>query len=141
MHALQALPLLALLLAGAGHPAAPAAAHPARGPSWSWSRRRPTPGWSPWSPGRPNAASADPADAATLVALAVLVVGTLGAGGYALRRRNGARPAGSSPRAEVTALTTDLLFQLTFYLALPFWVLLILAPRWSGRRGCSPRRG
>jgi hypothetical protein len=29
-------------------------------------------------------------------------------------------------------VSTDLLFQLTFYLALPFWVLLILAPRWSG---------
>jgi Domain of unknown function (DUF4281) len=28
-------------------------------------------------------------------------------------------------------MTTDLLFQLTFYLALPFWALLILAPRWS----------
>lgn len=26
---------------------------------------------------------------------------------------------------------TGTLFELTFYLALPFWVLLILAPRWS----------
>lgn len=42
-------------------------------------------------------------DAATLIALAVLVIGTLAAGGYALRRRNGTRSAGDAPRVGVSA--------------------------------------
>ncbi|HWN36287.1 MAG TPA: hypothetical protein VNP03_26275 [Pseudonocardia sp.] len=103
MHALQALPLLALLLAALATrlprlrpPGAraelvvvAAAAYAGLVALVTWQAERGQPLIRP--------------DAATLVALAVLVVGTLGAGGYALRRRNGARPAGSSPRAEVTA--------------------------------------
>jgi hypothetical protein len=103
MHALQALPLLALLLGVLAtrlprlRPAAArtelvvvgAAAYAGLVALVTWQAER---GQSLIQP-----------DAATLVGLGVLVLGTLLGVGYALRRRNGARPAGRSPRLGVSA--------------------------------------
>ncbi|HEX4356973.1 MAG TPA: hypothetical protein VH141_05605 [Pseudonocardia sp.] len=102
MHALQALPLLALLLGLLATrlprlrpPAARtelvvvgAAAYTGLVALVTWQAERGQPLIYP--------------DTATLIALGVLVLGTLG-GGYALRRRNGARPAGAAPRTGVSA--------------------------------------
>jgi hypothetical protein len=103
MHALQALPLLALLLGVLATrlprlrpPAAraelivvAAAAYAGLVALVTWQAERGQPLIYP--------------DAATLIELAVLVIGTLAGGGYALRRRNGARPAGDAPRVGVSA--------------------------------------
>ena len=103
MHALQALPLLVLLLGVLATrlprlrpPAArtelivvAAAAYAGLVALVTWQAERGQPLIYP--------------DAATLIALAVLVIGTLAGGGYALRRRNGARPAGDAPRVGVSA--------------------------------------
>jgi anti-sigma-K factor RskA len=103
MHALQALPLLALLLGVLATrwyrlrpPAArtelvvvAAAAYAGLVALVTWQAERGQPLIHP--------------DGATLTALGVLVLGTLAGGGYALRRRNGARPADESPRTAVSA--------------------------------------
>ena len=103
MHALQALPLLVLLLGALATrlprlrpPAArtelvviAAAAYAGLVALVTWQAERGQPLIYP--------------DAATLIALAVLVIGTLAGGGYALRPRNGARPAGDAPRVGVSA--------------------------------------